>query len=359
MKYLIAIMIILLGSVFNSCMPESKFDIPSFEDRQLIVTEVDPAEDAIVDADAAVSLSFSAPVDSESLTRQSIAVIADPNMDDEYELAEKIVDGEISVWRGEYILSEDGKKVTFKPEETYIEGSDYVVAVTEALRSIDYVPFNQDPGATPKPFLSKFKISGGLEGDTGDPGGSSNPDVDVPKIRPSWLIITELFYDVSGADSNGDVFIELAGEAGTEITDYELLFVNGSDGGIYDTIKMPEGSFIPDDSVFVIADSITGSPGVSHIEDADYIINFDPQNGPDAVQLVDEKGNLLDVLGYGEPLLEFAENGLVAYEGTPAQDVASGMSLTRVDTFDTDDNSLDFIQKETPSPGELEVQIVQ
>jgi hypothetical protein len=91
------------------------------------------------------------------------------------------------------------------------------------------------------------------------------------------------------------------------------------------------------------------------VELADLIVNFDPQNGPDGVQLLDDAGVLIDAVGYGEPIVELAENGLVAYEGTPAMDVGSGMSIARVDTFDTDDNSLDFIQLEVPSPGVVEV----
>ncbi len=189
----------------------------------------------------------------------------------------------------------------------------------------------------------------------GGGGGSSGASEELPKVRPQWLIISEVLYDIPGSDSDGDSFIELAGEAGTEISDYQIAFVNGSDGRVYDTLKFPEGSFIPEDSVFVVADAVTGSPGTSRVETADCIINFDPQNGPDAVQLLDDAGGLVDAVGYGSPIVSPAENGLVSYEGSPAEDVGSGTSIARVDTLDTDDNSLDFIPLETPSPGMVEL----
>lgn len=192
-------------------------------------------------------------------------------------------------------------------------------------------------------------------GDAGEGEGDGDAAEDVAKVRPSWLVISEVLYDIPGSDTDGDVFVELAGEGGTEISDYELAFVNGSDGKVYDTVKLPEGSIIPDDSVFVIADAVTGSPGTSKVAAADYIVNFDPQNGPDAIQLLDDAGGLVDVVGYGSPLTDPAGNNLASYEGSPAEDVGSGMSLARVDTFDTDDNSLDFVQLETPSPGVLEL----
>lgn len=202
--------------------------------------------------------------------------------------------------------------------------------------------------------------AGGEEGsDTSDAGGSgagsSTGGSDKPSIpRPSWLVINEILYDIPGPDSDGDSFIELAGEAGTDIGGYEIAFVNGSDGKIYDTIKLPEGLLISDDTVFVIADAVTGSPGTSHVGAADYIVNFDPQNGPDAVQLLDDVGGLVDAVGYGSPIASPAENGRTSYEGSPAEDVGSGISLSRVDTLDTNDNSSDFIQLEIPSPGVVE-----
>lgn len=191
--------------------------------------------------------------------------------------------------------------------------------------------------------------------DSDESGDVVDEPIEAPIIRPSWLIISEILYDVPGSDTDGDVFIELAGEASTEIGGYEIALVNGSDGKVYDTIAIPEGAIIPEDGIFVIADAITGSPETTRVNGADFINNFDPQNGPDAIQLIDDTGALIDVVAYGQPVVELAENGLAAFEGTPAQDVASGMSLARVDTFDTNDNSLDFIQLEIPSPGVVEV----
>jgi hypothetical protein len=359
-------------------MPSIDATLPSAADQQPIVVEVDPSDGAEVSTDAGVSLNFSVPIDPVSVGAKSIAIISKPESSDEAAIAEDVVDKKVEAWAGEYVVSEDGCDVSFLPDPSYAADAEYTVVVTSVLRSRKLVPFNQTPGSSPTPFISAFKTAGaggggggsgdgsdsgdggngGDGGDSGDGGGGDGDDddpVEPPKVRPSWLVITELLYDIPGSDTDGDLFIELAGEASTEISGYEIAFVNGSDGKIYDTISISDDSFIPEDGVFVIADAITGSPGTSRVESADLIVNFDPQNGPDGVQLLDDAGILIDAVGYGEPMVELAENDLVAYEGTPAVDVGSGMSIARVDTFDTDDNSLDFIQLEVPSPGVVEV----
>ena len=105
--------------------------------------------------------------------------------------------------------------------------------------------------------------------------------------------------------------------------------------------------------LYLIADAMTGSPGVSRVVGADFVDNFDPQNGPDCIQLIDHEGRLVDALGYGEPLVGTAENGLACYEGSPAADAASGESLSRSGGLDTDLNSADFTTCDVPTPGYL------
>jgi len=351
-------------------MPNVDTTLPSYLDKQPIVMEVDPMDGSSVSATSGVKLVFSVPVDPSSVDERSIAVMPKPESLDQEEIAEDIVDRDVEIWVGQYSVSDDGLQVSFQPEAPYFRGRDYILIVTSALRSVELVPFNQTPGSSPTPFISAFSVVELIESNDGPPAGADQSSGDSSTdstqdgagdtvvepviVRPSWLLISEVLYDVPGADTDGDVFIELVGEANMEIGGYVMAFVNGSDGKIYDTVKIPDGTTVPDDGVFLVADAITGSPGTSRVDGADLIVNFDPQNGPDAVQLLDEEGKLLDSVGYGEPIVQLAENGLFTYEGTPAQDVGSGMSIARVDIFDTDDNSVDFIQMEIPTPGAIE-----
>lgn len=349
----------LVASVLCGCMPQ--VDVPNFSlaSMQPTVVEIRPAADEKVAADQSVQLIFSLPLDPETLSEKSMAVIFQDDEKTIEDVVDDLVDGETQVWAGTLAASDDGLNVVYRPDRSYPAGAKLAVVVTSKLMSLEHVPFNQTPGETPTPFISAFNVEGGsaasesLSGSSeGNEGGG---EVEVPKVRPSWLVISEVIYDVTGADTNGDLFIELAGEAGTEISEYKVNFINGSDGKIYDDFTIPDGALIPDDGVYLVADAITGSPGATNVPGADYVVNFDPQNGPDAIQLVDDQGVLIDALGYGSPIVAFAENGLASYETLPAADVGSDMSLARVDTFDTDDNSLDFIQKEDPSPGVVEL----
>ena len=120
-----------------------------------------------------------------------------------------------------------------------------------------------------------------------------------------------------------------------------------------ETIEIPEGSRLRDDGLFVIADARTGSSDQTNVPDADMIDNFDPQNGPDCMQLFDAKGELLDAVGYGAPLIDIAENGSPCYEGSSAEDVGSDWSLSRFEENDSDDNAVDFLPTSPPTPGTI------
>lgn len=168
------------------------------------------------------------------------------------------------------------------------------------------------------------------------------------------VVINEIFYDSADSDTDGNLFVELYGTPGLAIGGYKINFINGSDGKIDDSMTLPTGAKIREDGFILIADAKNGSPTDSNIPNPDLIDNFDPQNGPDAVQLVDSKGQLADAVGYGDGggIVPVAQNGLSSFEGTPALDVASGHSLGRRQPgVDTDDNSADFVDRETPTPG--------
>ncbi|MBI2982251.1 MAG: lamin tail domain-containing protein [Deltaproteobacteria bacterium] len=186
------------------------------------------------------------------------------------------------------------------------------------------------------------------ETSTDDSMGEETPDA-VPE---GFVVINEIFYDAVGSDLNGLVFIELFGTPGLPVGGYQIYFVNGEDGKSTDSITLPEAARIGDDGFYLIADSKTGSPDETQVVQADLIDEFDPQNGPDAVQLVSPDGILLDAVGYGEGMIQSGENGLAMYESSPTLDVPSGHSLERSSPGqETDNNAADFVEREVPTPG--------
>ncbi|HSA59515.1 MAG TPA: lamin tail domain-containing protein [bacterium] len=188
------------------------------------------------------------------------------------------------------------------------------------------------------------------EGSAAEAAGSE-PVVEAEEIVGT-VVLNEIFYDAVGSDTDGLLFVELYGTPGLLIGGFRVLFVDGGDGSIDDTIVLPEGERIPGDGYYVVADARTGSPDISQVPNPDLIDNFDPQNGPDAVLLTDTDGALLDAVGYGDGVVAMAENGLPAFEGQCAPDVVNGHSLERKEPgIDTGDNFSDFMESESPTPG--------
>ncbi|HTY19481.1 MAG TPA: PEP-CTERM sorting domain-containing protein [Myxococcota bacterium] len=155
-------------------------------------------------------------------------------------------------------------------------------------------------------------------------------------------LISEVFYDAVGSD-DGLSFVELYGVPGTPLDGLVLEGVNGADGKVYASLKL--AGAIGADGLFVVADKT--SAGLTSVVGADQLLNFDLQNGPDAVVLTDGT-NVLDAVGYGE-----FEPGVDVFagEGTPAAAVAAGSSLARrFANVDTNDNAADFIELAVPTP---------
>jgi hypothetical protein len=155
-------------------------------------------------------------------------------------------------------------------------------------------------------------------------------------------VISEVLYDAVGSD-NGFVFVEIHGEAGTSLAGLTIEGINGSGGGV--TVSLALAGVIQPDGLFVLADDAGG--GVSSVEGADQLLDFDFQNGPDSILLRDGD-TVLDALGYGV----FAAGEVFAGEGSPAADPPAGSSLARhFADLDSDDNAVDFTVLENPTPG--------
>ena len=154
-------------------------------------------------------------------------------------------------------------------------------------------------------------------------------------------VISELFYDAVGSD-DGRGFVELYGVPGTSLEGLRIEGVNGSGGALGPVLAL-SGS-IPADGFFVVADDLAGGPTL--VADADLVLSFDFQNGPDSVVLRSES-LVFDAVGYGV----FAASDLFLGEGSPTVDPAAGSSIARLfANLDTGNNAADFAAA-APTPG--------
>jgi len=157
----------------------------------------------------------------------------------------------------------------------------------------------------------------------------------MPHARAAAMpLISEVYYDAVGTD-DGLSFIELYGAPGTDLGGYLLEGINGSNGDVVPSLVL--AGTIPSDGFFVVADGL--SDGSTLVSQADLILNFDLQNGPDSVQLLSPEGAVVDAVGYGV----FAAGEIFAGEGTPTVDPAAGTAIARLFAdVDTDQNAHDF-----------------
>ncbi len=282
-------------------------------------------------------------------------------------------------------LDAAGTTITLTPQ-TELPVGPIALVVTNAVHSTNGIPFSQQPGIGNQAFVATYAVvdTADVSTTSGSVGGSpetgaaspttplASTDVitattatavaaiavgtPIPPLLPAELMINEMLYDVPGVDTNGQVFIELRGTPGASLAQYMIRFVNGDDGKLTDTLVLPTGALIRDTGFFVIADAMTNAAQVTTVANADLIDNFDPQNGPDTVQLLGPDGTLVDVLGYGTPLPALDATNLVMYDGAPAVKVSAGRSLSRLPgAAHTHNNATDFVANTAPSPGTAEV----
>ncbi|MEO1174599.1 MAG: Ig-like domain-containing protein, partial [Myxococcota bacterium] len=180
-------------------------------------------------------------------------------------------------------------------------------------------------------------VTGGNDGGGGGDGGG-----DGGGTPPAAVLINEIVYDVDGPDAPF-VFVELAGPAGTDLSGWSLVGINGSGGATYRTISL-DGATIPADGILVVAREDADSALVSV---RDFVANVDFQNGPDSVVLMSPT-DVADALGYGV----FEGELVFAGEGSPAPEPMATQSLSRLGGLDSGDNEKDFIAA-TPTPGTL------
>lgn len=155
------------------------------------------------------------------------------------------------------------------------------------------------------------------------------------------VVISEVLYDPLTSEFDTE-YVELfnQGESNVDIGGWML-----NTTSVQATI--PIGTTILYGKHFLIADDDDNSNWPSEWPEPDYSgEEITLGNTNSGVQLVDSDGNVIDVVGWGSPLIEL-------YEGTPHASVSPGTSLTRVmqngSYVDTQNNADDFIES-APSP---------
>ena len=122
------------------------------------------------------------------------------------------------------------------------------------------------------------------------------------------------------------------------------------------SFTFPAGTAIGASGFVVVADD--DGTGNTTVANANFIANWDLENGADALQLIDNSTGtpvLVDAVAYGAVDISggpaSACNGLGWYEGNPARDVFAPLAIERCPAgSDTNNNATDFTPN-TPTPG--------
>lgn len=320
--------------------------------QQPKLVQVSPTPESIIEETPEFFLEFSERLAIKTIHESSVTLIQGPLdpelLNDTDELIQAIEKEELTLINCHYVLTANEQKLNLAPESPLNDGLYYLV-ITPHLRSTAGLPFNDQPGDTPKAFLAPYALGEAAQL-LPAAGGEIVPNYGA---KTETLVINEVLYDGRVSDSDGESFIELYGSPNADISDYYLILINGANGESTDHIDLPLGSTLDEHGLFVIADLRTNSSTTTQVAIFDYLDQFDPQNGPDAIQLFDRDDELLDTLSYGTGGVMQSFEGLPLVETQPATDVGGGVSLSRLLGQDTDDNSLDFFALETPTPGVL------
>ena len=176
------------------------------------------------------------------------------------------------------------------------------------------------------------------------------------------VVINEVCYDAPGGD-NGQVFVEIFGPAGTDVSGWQILGYEGNATSAgtpnsADEFTFPAGAVIPADGILVVADvDGSGNTTVANVDftDSDIDLENATGSGGDAVVLIDAMGNVVDAVGYGvisgsNIATAGAASGQPFFEGTPTFDPFAPNCIARTNGVDTDDNLADF-DVAFPTPG--------
>lgn len=323
------------------------------------VLEITPSDGSGLTDPIRFNVTFSHRIDINSLGQNSVVLthgpLESPLLKDISELIEELESQEIPQVATFTVLDGEETHLEISPTST-LEPGIYQLIVTPSLLSVEQIPFNQKPGSKPSAFVATFSYGEDFSVDTSSsPSSPESPTPSGPSFgsAPDSLVINEILYDGLSSETDGEAFVELFGTPGADISLYQISWINGADGQETDRVTFPPGTKIPEDGLFVVADLRTNTTNATKVPAADFLDQFDPQNGPDAVLLLDRETKLVDSVVYGTGAVPQTGEGLALGEGTPAKDVAGGHSLSRISGGDTNGNSVDFVDLTAPTPGVL------
>ena len=337
------------GFLLSACVAPEAENFKSLYLSQPKVLQVTPNENSELASPFQITLEFSQRIDMGSLSRSSVFLIGaeliEPYLDDFSEVLEDLKDNKLELMPLHLELAGDERLLTIQPETEPPAGI-YFLVVTPLLKSVTGIPFNQEPGSNPSPFLARFGFGTSIR-DSWETGFVAAPKAPPP----NFLVLNEILYDGRDSENDGEAFIELFGTPLADLSDFHIELVNGSNGEITDRIYLEPGARLSEAGLYVIADLRTSSTDTSRVPLYDQLDQFDPQNGPDALMLRDQTGKVWDALWYGEGAVEFTVDGIPMGEGEPAPDAPAGQSLSRDLGADTENNFEDFRILENPTPG--------
>ncbi len=128
------------------------------------------------------------------------------------------------------------------------------------------------------------------------------------------VFINEIHYDNIGTDAGEGV--EIAGPAGTDLTGWNLVFYNGANGRVYNTVDLSSAILIDQDDGF-------GTFGIG------FTTNGIQNGSPDGIALVDNDGVVVQFLSY--------EGSFQAIEGP-----AAGLTSTDIGVSETGSTPVGF-----------------
>ncbi|PIR25131.1 MAG: hypothetical protein COV43_06915 [Deltaproteobacteria bacterium CG11_big_fil_rev_8_21_14_0_20_42_23] len=327
-------LVLLLSCVLPSCSSSSLGYEPLLSQQAKVLTSF-PQDGQIVEEVNEITLAFSEFLLPETLTDENVQLLL---LGTSFSFSDLSL-SEMQSLPGSIDMEdhEEGSVLIFTLHAPLEAGNYYALQLKRNILNRDYVPLFTGTKDFLIPLLFKVKADG-------DNSTSFSRDEEnaVPKNRPQVLMIHELLYDLPGSDTNGEVFIELYGTAGADISGYHLLLLNGENGETTQTIVLPSHAKLSDEGLYVIADAKNADAHASFVEGADYITQFDPQNGPDCIQLFDDRSLQLDALAYGD--FSALDAQVFCGEGEAAVDVSAGMSLSRGDEVNIHNNAQDFVE---------------
>lgn len=353
MKFRKIVGVLMIGSLGLAC----NSSLPRISGVSTMgVSHVLPEPGSVFSESQSIAVTFTEQLDPASVSAKSFFVVQGDWQETEFpssrEVERALQEGLLVPLTGDY-QNIDGQTWSWAPRVPYGAGQVYTLILTPRLMSKRHFPLTQDLRRGSRPLCFQFYSPTALQSDEfaeEDVNDNALPTPSVPVVsepEPSApvsakLIVSELYYDHDGEEGDGYLFIELFGTARTNIAAVQIALVNGADGERDKTIVLPADAETDANGFYVIADTKVGIETESQVAEADWLVNFDPQNGPDSLQLFAQDGSWLDGLGYGEGLAALALDGTALYEQSPADDAPAGKSVCRPSLLDTDHNQVDF-----------------